>query len=981
MMHDRSRRLLDEHTTHLVFFAVDWCIVDPAYGSLISEDDERVALSRLRITGVTTQGTSVCIDVRAPKMRMYLHDSNGCALETLKNAFIDESVRTRCMNRPTRSDEDDTLAYFRSKAAKEFDGLIVRTEILVRKYLQGIRPAAHFVMIECAHEWGRRKLLKLASSAKLKTANAKVEPLLDFRNDHGLTPSCWLRATGISPAKSSHVRCELYCVAKGVERVETQMTVPPLLLNSFDIETFSASGNFPNAAHSDDIITMIGCCLSRLHAPGTNRLVVFVAMPCAAVPGAEVRSKNNEAAMLRDFVEFMGMMHPEVHISFNGFGFDLAYIFKRAQKHGIDLRNMASYTLPSSRRIELVEKEKHDGRKLAFFNVCGSVNLDILIPIGDDYKLPSYKLDHVGEHFLGIRKVDLSPADLFHKTRPGASPSEVGEVATYCVRDVEIPLQLVHSLSLVLNKLAESDTVNTTLNDLITRGQTIKVFSYVSKLCHERALLIDDTNFHFDQLHGKRFEGAFVKEPLRAEDGSVVHCTWPIAVMDVASLYPSLMCCFNLCWLTHSQDDTQISPSLRRFEWVENGCSERHAFDQCIDGLLPRAQRDLRSKRQAVRRELATETDELRKKVLDAQQLSIKVVMNSIYGSTGAGEKSMLPNVPIAKTITYLGRSVIKECAAYVERAYGYRVIYIDTDSTYIEIKNVDLAQNSDALLRFAFELATSLQADVSRHIREHFSMVSAETFVLEAEDIIRGLLIPSKKRYCARVYRTLPDKSIVKGKLMVKGLMVKRRDSCKLFQGLFSRILEQAIDVENRQMAVDIIRAELDATFSSLKNGDVPMDLMTTSKALRATYEGTPPVHWFVAEKRRARGEVVRPGERVPFVFVVVKNEKAVKLQGDRAEDPAYALQHGLKIDGAFYIDSQITGPAHQLLVPFWPGVIDFLNEWKAKFRGQHSIKTFFQPRLTTHETTTLTSTKRIKKTTPSDMVPCEIVDNSDDD
>ncbi|KAJ1628881.1 hypothetical protein T492DRAFT_874414 [Pavlovales sp. CCMP2436] len=40
----------------------------------------------------------------------------------------------------------------------------------------------------------------------------------------------------------------------------------------------------------------------------------------------------------------------------------------------------------------------------------------------------------------------------------------------------------MHSLSLLLNKLAESETVNTTLSDLVTRGQGIKIFSYIAQL-------------------------------------------------------------------------------------------------------------------------------------------------------------------------------------------------------------------------------------------------------------------------------------------------------------------------------------------------------------------------------------------------------------------------------------------------------------------------------------------------------------------
>lgn len=400
---------------------------------------------------------------------------------------------------------------------------------------------------------------------------------------------------------------------------------------------------------------------------------------------------------------------------------------------------------------------------------------------------------------------------------------------------------------------------------------------------------------------------------------------------------------FNLCFTTHQQDDSQLLENPRTFEWEESGAQERHTFDQQMHGLLPGAMRSLREQRQDVRakqKTLASET--LEYKVLDARQLSIKVVMNSCYGALGAGEKSMLANVPIAKTITYLGRCIITECARYTTETYGFRVLYIDTDSTYVEIRNEELASNRDALMQFAFDLGKTLELEVSQHIRTHFAMVDADAFVLECEDVIRGLLIPSKKRYAARLYKT----PTLRGKLLVKGLSIKRRDTCVVFQNLLSDILERAIDVTKRSDAKQIIITAMDSVFGQFKRGEVPIEMMATSKALRSSYAGTPPVHWCVAEKRRARGEVVRAGERVPFIFVVVPNERAVKTQGDRAEDPAYVKLKGLQVDYAFYVTSQLRGPVEQLLEPFWVGAPNYLLEWTQRLRGQPSIRSFFAPK-----------------------------------
>ena len=54
--------------------------------------------------------------------------------------------------------------------------------------------------------------------------------------------------------------------------------------------------------------------------------------------------------------------------------------------------------------------------------------------------------------------------------------------------------------------------------------------------------------------------------------------------------------------------------------------------------------------------------------------------------------------------------------------------------------------------------------------------------------------------------------------------------------------------------------------------------------------------------------------GERVPFVYVIDADE-ADQLQSKRAEDPAYALEHGLELDLLYYVQQQLISPLATLL------------------------------------------------------------------
>lgn len=920
------------------FFVISWLVVDPPFQRGPPEPTSS-SKSTLRLTGVTPSGLSVCIDV--PELPCIFYSTLG--YESIRDHYINHALQQfEAKFGPGEGDYEKWVARKRAQFNANFDALVVSSSTVERKFLQGIRGPATFTRIECADSWARRNLYKACAP---HTAHEKVEPMLAYRVETGIKASSWVRATGVRFGASTSSKTQIYARAVKLEPLsDVPMSVPPLLVNSMDIECYSSTGDFPKAENRDDFISVICCNFSRAHeSNGPAMSVAFAARASEPIEGVMMRAHESEEHMLKDFVEFCGRVHAEVWLTYNGFGFDWGYIYHRCKRYHIDMRRMGAFM--GSRPLELTQKDKRDGRKMAYFDIAGALNLDTFIPIGDNFKLASYKLDNVASHFLGLNKIDLSPAEMFAKTTQG--PAAIREIIEYCVRDVELPLQLAHKLSLVLNLLAESETVDTTLNDLVTRGQGIKIFSVIAGLCkHNGDVLISDEPMHYDFLRGQKYEGAFVQEPLRADDGGVFHSQWPVVALDVGSLYPTIIRTFNLCFSTYQQDPTQTSAHPRTFSWIEHDRQETHTFDQYMHALLPQAMRDMREQRQAVRAQKKKEVDPTIQMVLEARQLAIKVVMNSLYGSLGAGEKSALPCVPIAKTITYMGREIIKECARYTTTMHGFRCVYIDTDSTYIEVRNDALKDNPEGLLRYAFDVGSKLEKEVSEHIRQHFNMVDPEAFVLEHEDTIKGLLIPSKKRYCARLYKSPSEK----GKLLIKGLTVKRRDAARLVQGLLERILQQAIDVRDKRDAKAIIVSEMDQAFGALERGEVPLEDLQTSKALRAKYEATPPVHWHVAEKRRARGETVKAGERVFFVFVKVPHERAVKTQGDRAEDPAYVREHPeLEPDGAFYIESQVRGPAEQLLSPFWPGVGAYLRQWQARFRGQGLVTNFFAPAQTT--------------------------------
>jgi DNA polymerase delta subunit 1 len=81
------------------------------------------------------------------------------------------------------------------------------------------------------------------------------------------------------------------------------------------------------------------------------------------------------------------------------------------------------------------------------------------------------------------------------------------------------------------------------LNFLLNRGQQIKVISQLLRKAKDKNFILP-TNRSKGNSDEKGFEGAYVLEPERG------FYQEPIATLDFASLYPSIMMAHNLCYTT-----------------------------------------------------------------------------------------------------------------------------------------------------------------------------------------------------------------------------------------------------------------------------------------------------------------------------------------------------------------------------------------------------------------------------------------------
>jgi DNA polymerase delta subunit 1 len=148
--------------------------------------------------------------------------------------------------------------------------------------------------------------------------------------------------------------------------------------------------------------------------------------------------------------------------------------------------------------------------------------------------------------------------------------------------------------------------------------------------------------------------------------------------------------------------------------------------------------------------------------------------------------------------------------------------------------------------------------------------------------------------------------------KIDVKGLQVVRRDNCPYVREVCKEILNLILDSEDPVPAIECARSAAKA----LKNGQVPMEKLLMSKQLGADYKSKSLAHVAVVEKMRERapGSEPQQGDRVPFV--IVQGPKNARMF-ERAEDPVWVHEKGLKLDYNYYFENQLKNPVSDLLEP----------------------------------------------------------------
>jgi DNA polymerase delta subunit 1 len=776
------------------------------------------------------------------------------------------------------------------------------------------------------------ELFELFGVRNVKVYESNLDPVLRLMHRTGIQSTGWLDS-GEKCVRSNlaNVDIDLFCNDWTTLKPVARDDIAPFVVASVDIECNSSTGKFPDANIPGDACFQIAISLCKFGSDEPyDKTCLCYKQTDPNLEGCDIRSYATEREMLEAFQKYLHKKDVDIITGWNIFGFDMEYIYKRAQinRCHYDFYNLGKLKdIDSELVIKKLSSSALGDNLLKLLPMSGRFIFDLFHEVKKGYKLDSYKLDSVSKLYLGDQKIDMAPKEMFARYKEG-DPVKLKEVAEYCIKDTLLPHRLMKKLCTLLNLVEMAKATWVPVPFLVERGQQIKVFSQLTKKARELGFMVP--TIRYGALPEEPYEGATV---LEAQKGAYYT---PITALDFEALYPSIMMAHNLCYSSYVMDERKYG-NVPGIEYETFNIGDRtYKFAQGVPSLLPAILLELKQFRKQAKRDMAAASGFM-KEVYNGKQLAYKISMNSVYGFTGAG-KGILPCVPIASTTTSKGRSMIEETKNYVEKNFpGAKVRYGDTDSVMVEFDVGD--RKGEEAIAYSWE--------VGERAAEECSALFKKPNNLELEKVYWPYFLYSKKRYAAKLWTKGKDEKMHMDYIDVKGLQLVRRDNTPHVREVSKELLDVILTSSDPGPPKELAKERA----IELLSGDVPNQKLILSQGLSDSYKVggksvsvTSPEsvninqsHVQVVTKMRQRrpGSEPQSGDRVPYLLTRTEDPKAKAFE--KAEDPKYVEENGVPVDYHYYFLNKFLNPVCDLLDPLYENVKEeifgeIINQHKPK-------------------------------------------------
>jgi len=328
-------------------------------------------------------------------------------------------------------------------------------------------------------------------------------------------------------------------------------------MNNRDIMIAKLNITFQNEFREvqGDRIIQIGCVFHKFGKKEKNKNYILTLGSCdkfdedtkihSFAKSKEFTSYNvsqldkEETKLIMKFKDIINKEQPNIILGYNTFGFDNKFLYERCEELCID--DTFGY-IGKMQNIKTELTVKHLSSSALGDNILnilptiGRTEIDLLKLVQRDHNLDSYSLNNVSEVFIGDKKDDVTPKQIFEFQRQTSEKRAI--IAKYCVKDCVLLIDLMNKLDKLSANIGMANVCSVPLEFIILRGQGIKVQSLVSKECNIENYVLRELE---KKSNNSSYEGAIVLPPKKG-----MYLEDPVAVLDYASLYPSSMIASNI---------------------------------------------------------------------------------------------------------------------------------------------------------------------------------------------------------------------------------------------------------------------------------------------------------------------------------------------------------------------------------------------------------------------------------------------------
>jgi len=551
---------------------------------------------------------------------------------------------------------------------------------------------------------------------------------------------------------------------------------------------------------------------------------------------------------------------PDVIIGWNVVQFDLRVLQKSAERYRVPL------TL--GRNGSELEWREHGFKNGVFFaQATGRLIIDGIEALKSAFwNFSSFSLEAVSRELLGEGKAIDNPWDRMDEIDRRFAEDKPA-LATYNLKDCELVTRIFHKTE-IMPFLLERATVNGLPVD--RHGGSVAAFSHL----------------YFPRMHRAGYVAPNLGGvPPQASPGGYVMDSRPglydsVLVLDYKSLYPSIIRTFLIdpVGLVEGMAQPDNAHSTEGFlgAWFSR---EKH----CLPGIVG---------------QIWHGRDEAKRHGNKPLSQALKIIMNAFYGVLGTSACRFF-DPRLASSITMRGHEIMRQTKALIE-AQGYDVIYGDTDSTFVWLKQ---AHSEEDAARIGRALVEHVNGWWSAHLKSQ-QLESALELEFETHfcrflmPTIRGTEQGSKKRYAGMIQEGENQR------MVFKGLETVRTDWTPLAQQFQQTLYLRVFRNEPYQ---DYVRE----TIASLMAGELDDQLIYRKRLRRALseYERNVPPHVRAArladEENRKRG---RPAQ--------YQNRGTIKYVWTTGGPEPVDYQHS-PLDYDHYLSKQLQ-PVAEGILPF---------------------------------------------------------------